>query len=1073
MQQAIAAHKTELLKLLDPRSATRSPDVIRIARISTLPLSFFQERLWVLHRLEPENTAYNMVVVWAMGQSGDATRLADAIRNVVQRQEILRSTYRGIGGPPHVHILPTDAVPIDIHFLDDLDEVQQSKVIDEAVEAARYRPFDLATETPVRFTVYQNAAGQTGVLVAAHHIALDGWSLALLRREILAATTPSSTKPDLGRSLTPALQYVDFAAWQRAIQDPRQIASELEWWERQLAGIPQLCVFPPDKLPASRQTGLAHSFSWNADFSEAIRSLARLEGATVYMALLAACSAVLKVHTGQHDIVLGSPMGVRERPEFETMIGPFVNLLVLRLDLADDPTFAQLLRIARDAVLDAHAHREVPFELLIERLKPARTFNHPPLFQVAVVLHNAAVETSEPIHSGGSVHDLTWFLREVEGRFESSLEFRSDLYTKETIERIAGHLEAVLRVAVADRHLRISEISLLTAKERQQVLVQFNATAADVNQESVTAQFERQVMTSAHACAVSFDGSNLSYGALNRRANRLARRLQSLGIGRGSLVGLCLERSLDLIAALLAVQKAGAAYLPLDPSLPAERLEFMLTDSGASLLVTAGETAAGLVVPDHVHLLDLNAEAAALEELDASNLPVAASPEDLAYVIYTSGSLGQPKGVEISCGALSSFLGSMRREPGLSSTDILAAVTTVSFDIAGLELYLPLTAGARIELIPREKAIDGAALGAHLTVCGATILQATPVTWRQLVEADWRGGTGFRALCGGEALPGDLACALLQRVEELWNLYGPTETTIWSTIERVEPASGPVSIGRPIANTQVYILGSDGEPVPIGVPGEIWIGGAGVAIGYHNRSELTAERFVPDRFSGQPGARLYRTGDLGRWGADGRIFHLGRMDHQVKIRGVRIELGEIEAVLHRHPAVRQAVVVAYEAGGGAENLRLVAYNLYQAGEDLTATEVRRYLRRQLPEAMVPSVIVALDGIPLTQTGKVDRKALPDPFKNAGRAALNREPPAPGVEAQIAQIWQRLLKAEHVGAEDNFFDIGGHSLLALSVAVAVEKETGRRMDPRALFFQNLRQIAASLECDGSASRAKKP
>lgn len=1070
LQGAIARQKEQLLELLDSRSVTGASEVVKVPRSGGLPLSFFQERLWVLQRLEPGSTAYNMVMVWPTGSFGDAEHVTAAIRDMARRHEILRSIFCEENGAPRVEILPESAVRIEVQSLEDLEEEQQGRVIDAAVDAAAHTPFDLRTEVPVRFTVYRNASGQTAVLVAAHHIVMDAWSLALLRREILAACLLPSTSEV---SAAAPLQYIDFAAWQRAIQDPRQIALELEWWERRLAGIPQLCVFPPDKLPAARQAGSARSFSWNTDFSEAIRSLARSEGATVYMALLAACSVVLKAHTGQHDIVLGSPMGVRERPEFETMIGPFVNLLVLRLDLEEDPTFAQLLRIARDAVLDAHAHREVPFELLIERLKPARTFNHPPLFQVAVVLHNAAGETSEPIHSGGAVHDLTWFVREVEGRLESSLEFRSDLYTAETIDLIAGHLEGVLRAAVADRHRRISEIPLLSAEERQRVLVQFNATAAEVDQESVAAQFERQVMRSAEACAVSYEGSTLSYGALNRQANQLARRLHSLGIGRGSLVGLCFERSPDLVAALLAVQKAGAAYLPLDPGLPAERLEFMLKDSGVSLVLSAGKTSASLNLPESVHLLDLATEAAAIEGLDGSNLPVAAGPKDLAYVIYTSGSLGRPKGVAISHGALSNFLGSMRREPGLSSTDILAAVTTVSFDIAGLELYLPLTVGARIELVPREMAVDGAALGAHLAACGATILQATPVTWRQLVEAGWRGVPGFRALCGGETMPEDLADALLQRVEALWNLYGPTETTIWSTIERVEAARGPISIGRPIANTQVYILDGSGEPVPIGVPGEIWIGGAGVAIGYHNRPELTAERFISDRFSAQSGGCLYRTGDLGRWGADGRIHHLGRMDHQVKIRGVRIELGEVEAVLHRHPAVRQSVVVANETGTGAQNLKLVAYNVYQPGEDLTATEVRRYLRRQLPEATVPSVIVALDAFPLTPNGKVDRSALPDPFKNAGRAAAKPEPPAPGAETQIAQIWQRILKIDQVGAEDNFFELGGHSLLALSVSVAIEKETGRRLDPRALFFQNLRHVAAALGRDESASRTRKP
>ena len=524
------------------------------------------------------------------------------------------------------------------------------------------------------------------------------------------------------------------------------------------------------------------------------------------------------------------------------------------------------------------------------------------------------------------------------------------------------------------------------------------------------------------------------------------------------MIAICLERGLDLLVALLAVQKSGGAYVPLDPDFPVDRLSYMLADSGALFLVTADGAAEAIDIGEGVHVLDLSIESAALSALSPLDLAQAASPADPAYVIYTSGSTGLPKGVVVPHSALLNFLESMQRCPGIGEGDVLAAVTTISFDIAGLELYLPLLSGARIELIDRDTAVDGWSLAGQLSASAATMLQATPATWRLLLETDWRGGPDFRGLCGGEALSRELADALLGRMGQLWNLYGPTETTIWSTAERVEVGSGPITIGRPIANTQVHVLDPTGEQVPIGVPGELWIGGAGVASRYHQRPDLTAGRFVPDPFASQAGSRMYRTGDRGRWLADGRLEHLGRLDHQVKVRGYRVEPGEIEAVLARIQGVRQSVVMARQLAAG--DTRLLAYVVYRPGEDLTASEVRRFLRQSLPDYMIPSVVVPVDAIPLTPNGKVDRLALPDPFLDAVVEVAVREPPAPGMEQLLAQLWREILKIDHVGAEDNFFDLGGHSLLSIRVAAAVQRATGWRIDPRTLFFQTLRQVAAA-------------
>jgi amino acid adenylation domain-containing protein len=1050
LKQTIAQQKSELLDLLTDEAGGPSNGLIPSPRDGALPLSSFQMRLWVLHRLEPDSTAYNMVTAWPHAEEADAAAIEGLIRAVLRENEVLRATFRDDGAGPGIYPLPPEAVRIAILDLRGRSEPDQDTAIQADRMAETRTPFELATEPPTRWRLYRVADTRWVILIAAHHIAVDEWSLTLLRRRIESPHAQSLS----------ALQYADYAAWQMRTQDPTAIRHELAWWERQLAGIPQLCTFPADRISniEESETGSTRPFCWGVELAAELRKLIRREGVTIYMALLAVCAAVLRAHTGQGDIVLGSPMGTRERAEFETMIGPFVNLLVLRLELDDDPTFIELLGRARDVVLDAYDHRQVPFEMLVDRLAPPRSFDRPPLCQVAVVLHNASDESAPLIYGGGSVFDLTWYAREIEGRIEGSLEYRADLYDDATIDRIIRHLETVLRAAVRDPTCKLSQISLLTAAERQGLLTILNATIRDIDRASVTVQLERQAAARPDRPAVVFNGDRLSYAELNRRANQLARLLHGRGTGGGALVGVALERSLDMVVALLGVQKAGAAYVPIDPRFPAERLQFMLADSGIVALIASEETAARFDLPAGVAVIDLAAEAAALDLLEASDLATNAAPEDIAYVIYTSGSTGRPNGVAVSHGALANLLGAMRYRPGMRDSDVVAAVTTISFDIAALELYLPLIVGARIELVSHDVAADGVALTRLLSESGATMLQATPTTWRLLIEAGWRAGDGFRAFCGGESLPRDLADILLENVHELWNLYGPTETTIWSTAGRVERGAAVISIGQPIANTSVYILDAAGAPTPIGIPGEIWIGGDGVAAGYHRRPELTAARFVSDPIVGKTGARMYRTGDLGRWGADGRLIHMGRLDRQVKFRGFRVELGEIEAALHTHPAVARAVVVAQNLT--AEQPRLIAYIVYHPAKDLTATEARRHIKQTLPDYMVPSGFVALDALPLTPNGKIDVRALPDPFKNPAGGGGGYEPPAPGLEELVAEVWQELLQVDRVSADDNFFELGGNSLLSLRVITEIEARAGCRLQPRILFFQNLRQVAAT-------------
>ncbi len=667
----------------------------------------------------------------------------------------------------------------------------------------------------------------------------------------------------------------------------------------------------------------------------------------------------------------------------------------------------------------------------------------------------------EPVEldRGGAQFELS-FSVDTEISHKITVEYNTDLFEHATIERWVGQYFTLLEAVAAGSSLPISSLPLLPAAEWA-ALGAWNATRVDHPRDELFPRlFEAQAARTPQAAAITFEGAACSYRDLNSQANAVARQLRALGIGPGAPVAVCIARSPLLLVGLLGVQKTGGAYVPLDPDFPAERLEYMLADSGVTVILTAGSVPTGLKIPEGITILDIEPVALA-HDPTAGNVDGDPQSADTAYIIYTSGSTGRPKGVAVAHGALLNFLQSMRDQPGLTASDVLAAVTTISFDIAALELYLPLLVGARIELVSRKSATDGEALSRLLDGSGATLLQATPATWRMLLETSWSPGARFRALSGGEPMSRALADSLLERVGELWNMYGPTETTVWSTLEKVERGTAPITIGSPIANTQIHILDASGHAAPIGVVGEICIGGAGVAMGYHRRPALTAERFIPDSYGATPGARLYRTGDLGRW-HDGKLYHLGRSDFQIKIRGFRIELGEIEQVLGTHPAVRQAVVVVRQAQ--QDDPRLAAYVVYRDGQEPTLSEMKRYLRSALPEYMVPSIVMALPSMPRTPNGKLDRASLPDPFITAQAVGTAHDPPATAAEKILAEIWQSVLKIDRIDAGDNFFELGGYSLLSLRVAKLVEKRTRYRMDPRALFFHSLRQIAALLDSE---------
>ncbi len=768
---------------------------------------------------------------------------------------------------------------------------------------------------------------------------------------------------------------------------------------------------------------------------------------------------------------MGSPLAGRKRKEVEDLIGFFINTLVLRTRLSEDLTFEELLQQVKETALEAYEHQDVPFEKLLEELRVERDLSWTPLFQVFFNMLNpgmggiASLQLSglevEPLSVSEveSKFDLTVYLSEREQRIHLSWEYNTDLFDEGTVQRLAKHFEVLLNNVLVDPDRPLSELSLLTPEERRQLLVEWNETAADYPRERCVHElFEEQAERTPRAIALVFEDQQLTYSDLNRRANQLAHFLKKLGAGPETLVGLCLERSTEMVVGVLGILKAGAAYVPLDPEFPKERLAFMLKDSDAPVLVTRSELVDALPQPNS-SVLCIDSVCDTISNQSEKNPETTVTSRNLAYVIYTSGSTGTPKGVQISHRALVNFLCSMRKEPGLSDKDTLLSVTTLSFDIATMEIFLPLTVGARLVVVSKEVAADGFRLSEKLRESRATVMQATPSTWRMLMDADWSVGEDFRILCGGEELPRDLANRMLDRCSVVWNLYGPTETTIWSTASRVEPGEGPVAIGRPIDNTAVYLLDKQLQPVPIGIAGEIYIGGDGLARGYLNDPALTAAKFVPDPFSGDSYGRLYRTGDVGRYLPDGNIEFLGRVDHQVKVRGFRIELGEIESLLEQHSEIRQAVVVV--RGEGSDK-QLVSYLVAAPEKSPPVEELRLYLSQKLPAYMVPSFYVELESLPLTPNGKVDRRALPEPtlITEVGDEFLAPRDP---IELHLAQLWESLLGVRPVGRRDNFFELGGHSLLAVRMVANIEKVYGKRL-PLATLFEapTVERVARALK-----------
>lgn len=1005
-----------------------------------IPLSLEQQRLWFFHQLETQSALYTMPIASRLRGVLHPQALQQAMDMVVARHEALRT--RVVGQEP----VQTIDAPSTVRMLSiDLREFPAAQREGEAkrlLEEEAKRPFDLTRDLMIRAALVRMDEQEWILLVLMHHVASDDWSWRVFCGEVAAnyEAILSGRKSELPE---PPIQYADFSVWQQEWLRCGALEKHLAYWRKQLDGAPPILELPADlPRPASQAfRGACEWLSLPPALCEKLNTLSRRDGLTPFMILLAAFQTLLHRYTGQEDIVVGSPVAGRTRACLEKVIGVFVNMLVLRTKLEGNPIFTELLCRTETTVLESLTQQDLPFEKLVQELQPQRSASYSPLVQVMFALQDElsdnlslpGISTAPfPLDTGTAKFDLTFTLVKSGSHLDCCAEYNGDLFEIETVRRMLGHYEKLLESAVTDPGQRLSDLPLLGAGEREQLIVEWNRTEADFPHEKCVHEFfAAQAAATPESIVVVCGNHSLTYRELNRCANQLAHHLLRLGVGVESLVAISMERSLEMMIALLGVLKAGAAYVPLDPSYPTERLRFMLKDSKASLVLTrANEKRQMDDLQSGVRTVCVDTGWSQISQERDDEPRVDVNPENLAYVIYTSGSTGWPKGVQIPHRAAVNFLHSMRREPGLTETDALLSVTSISFDIAGLELFLPLTVGARVVLATANELFDAAKMKVLLHESNITVMQATPSFWQFLVESGWSGDQRLKILCGGEALPRALADKLLARGSEVWNLYGPTETTIWSTVTKLAPGKEPVSIGRPIANTQIYVLDSRFEPVPIGVPGELYIGGHGVARGYLNQPDLTAEKFVPNPFLMAP-SRLYKTGDIARYRPDGNIECLGRNDSQVKLRGHRIDLGEIESALRRHPDVRDAVVSLNDDKSGQK--RLVSYLLAASASTPQTASLLQFLKSKLPDYMLPGVFVVLDKFPLTPNGKIDRKALPAPADTTKKTFT---PPRTTTEEALAQIWASLLQLPRVGVHDNFFEIGGHSLLAMQFMTRV-------------------------------------
>ena len=1064
----------------EPDAVPASETIGRRAGRENAPVSFAQQRLWFLDQLDPGLGFYNIARGYRLEGDLDVPALERAFRGIEERHEVLRTVFALTADGPVQVVGPAGGVKVSTTDLTGLPEESREREAIRLAEENAKRPFDLSRGPLLRADLLRLGERDHVLAVTVHHVAFDGWSLDVFERELgqlyeAFAAGESPALPEL------PVQYGDYAVWQREWLAGEVLEEQLSYWKGQLKGAPAVLELSVSGPRPPRQTfrGATESLVLSKPLSDSVRRLAQAEKATLFMTLLAAFQVFLLRHSGQEDVVVGSPVAGRNRSDVEGLIGFFVNTLVFRTDLSGDPSFREAIERVRSVAIDAYAHQDVPFEKLVEELNPERTLSHSPLFQVMMILQSSSPDAG-PVLPGISVSglelegqsakfDLTASFVDTGERIGVRFQYNPDLFHAETVVRMLSHMEVLLAAIVQDPDRAVSRLPLLTPRERNTVLVEWNDTDAALPPErSVSELFETQAARTPDADAVVFGRERWTYRQLNERSNRLARHLRGLGVGPAVLVGLCLERSPEMVAGILAVLKAGGAYVPLDPAYPPERLAFMLEDAAARVVLTHDHLAGVLPSGLSAVRVRLDADAAEIARQSGENPSALAGPDDLAYVIYTSGSTGTPKGVQVEHRNAVALIAWGRDFFSHGELGGVLASTSVCFDLSIFELLVPLCSGGAA-IIARD-ALELPDLDAASEV---TLVNTVPSAMAELLRSG-RFPDSVRTInLAGEPLAPALVDAVLRSGagRRVFDLYGPTEDTTYSTCAR-RLAEAPATIGRPISNKRIYVLDRHLEPVPIGVAGDLFVAGAGVARGYLGRPDATAERFLADPFRG--GAeRMYRTGDRGRHLPDGRIQFLGRLDDQVKVRGYRIELGEIETALSKHPSIRACAVAAREEPSGDK--RLVGYVVSRDGAALSPGEIRAFLKTTLPEFMIPSRFLFLEALPLTSNGKVDRRALPEP--EASRPELEDAFLAPrnAVEDAVAAIWRQVLGLERIGVRDNFFDLGGHSLLAMQVISRARDAFQVELPLRALFESpTVAGLAAEIEkAKGLEGGARRP